>query len=89
SPRVPRGGREGVSSQRRRADLSCTCPLSGAAKARNRKLETGTRLHNEAWSAGAAAPSIICPRRSPHRNFSSHLVSGRVAFSSPAIQYTI
>ncbi|CAI9551706.1 unnamed protein product, partial [Staurois parvus] len=51
-------------------------PLSGAAKARNRKLETGTRLHNEAWSAGAAAPSIICARRSPHRNFSSHLASG-------------
>ncbi|CAI9560244.1 unnamed protein product, partial [Staurois parvus] len=60
SPRVPCGGGEGVSSQRSRADLSCTCPLSGTAKARNRKLETGTRLHNEAWSTGAAAPSIIC-----------------------------
>ncbi|CAI9604397.1 unnamed protein product, partial [Staurois parvus] len=82
SPRVPRCGGEGVSSQQRRADLSCTCPLSGAAKAGNRKLETRTRLHNEAWSAGAAAPSIICARCLPHRNFSSHLASGRVAFSS-------
>ncbi|CAI9587307.1 unnamed protein product [Staurois parvus] len=36
----PLGGEEGVSSQRRRADLSCTCPLSGwgAAEAGNRKL---------------------------------------------------
>ncbi|CAI9613436.1 unnamed protein product, partial [Staurois parvus] len=80
---VLRGSGEGVSSQRRRADLSCTCPLSGAAKAGNRKLETGTRLHNEAWSAGAAAPSIICARGLPHKNFSSHLANGRVAFSSP------
>ncbi|CAI9549242.1 unnamed protein product, partial [Staurois parvus] len=76
SPRVPPGGGEGNSSQRRRADLSCTCPLSGAAKARNQKLETGTRLHNEAWSAGAAAPSIICAHHSPRKNFSSHLASG-------------
>ncbi|CAI9570786.1 unnamed protein product, partial [Staurois parvus] len=84
--RVPRGGGEGVSSQRRRADLSCTCLLSGTAKARKRKLETGTRLHNEAWSAGAASPSIMCAHRhSPHRNFSSHLASRRAAFSSPAI----
>ncbi|CAI9539502.1 unnamed protein product [Staurois parvus] len=28
----PRGGGEGVSSQRRRADLSCSCPLSGSAE---------------------------------------------------------
>ncbi|CAI9572369.1 unnamed protein product [Staurois parvus] len=39
SPRVPRGSREGVSCQRRRADLSCTCPLGGGvAEAGNRKL---------------------------------------------------
>ncbi|CAI9541707.1 unnamed protein product, partial [Staurois parvus] len=50
-------------SAEERTDLSCTCPLSGAAKAGNQKLETGTRLHNEAWSAGAPAPSIICARR--------------------------
>ncbi|CAI9611198.1 unnamed protein product, partial [Staurois parvus] len=31
-----------------------TCPLGGgAAEAGNRKLSTGTRLHNEAWMAGA------------------------------------
>ncbi|CAI9596505.1 unnamed protein product, partial [Staurois parvus] len=63
SPRVPHGGGEGVSSQRRRVDLSCTCPLSSAAKAGNRKLETVTRLHNEAWSAGAAAPSSVLAAR--------------------------
>ncbi|CAI9587506.1 unnamed protein product, partial [Staurois parvus] len=37
-------------------------------EARNRKLETGTRLHKEAWST--AAPSV------PLKNFSSHLASG-------------
>ncbi|CAI9594059.1 unnamed protein product, partial [Staurois parvus] len=67
---------ERVSPLRGGADLSCTCPLSGAAKAGNWTLETGTRLHNEAWSTGGAASSIICARRSPHRNFSSHLESG-------------
>ncbi|CAI9580205.1 unnamed protein product, partial [Staurois parvus] len=44
------------------ADLSCTCPLSGGAKeARNQKLETGTLLHNEAWST--AAPSSVLTAR--------------------------
>ncbi|CAI9622907.1 unnamed protein product, partial [Staurois parvus] len=58
----PHGGGEGVSSQRRRADLSCTCPLSGGAEeARNRNSETGNRLHNEAWSA--AAPSSVLAAR--------------------------
>ncbi|CAI9552756.1 unnamed protein product [Staurois parvus] len=39
SPRVPRGGGEGVSSQQRRADLSCTCPhRRRCRRSGNRKL---------------------------------------------------
>lgn len=57
--RVPHGGGERTSPcvppWRWRVDLSCTCPLSGAASVmamrRSRKLETGNRLQNEAWSA--------------------------------------
>ncbi|CAI9557654.1 unnamed protein product, partial [Staurois parvus] len=79
--RVPRSSGEGVSSQRRRADLSCTCPLSGTSKAGNQKLETGTRLHNEAWSAGAAAPSSVLAAR--HTRISPRI--WRAALPSPGL----
>ncbi|CAI9551985.1 unnamed protein product, partial [Staurois parvus] len=89
SPRVPCSSGEGVSSQQRRADLCCTCPLSGAAKAGNRKLDGKTEL-GFTMRLGVQVQllhpsSVLAARHSPHKNFSSHLASGRMAFSSPVL----
>ncbi|CAI9574952.1 unnamed protein product, partial [Staurois parvus] len=77
SPQVPHGGGEGVFSQR----WERTSPAPVPSAAVQQKPETGSCKPELGFTMRLGAQV----HRSPQRNFSSHLASGRAAFSSPVL----